>query len=296
MRSDTDVFWHNRIPVPAVLVKTVFFSGEKYLKNYCAHLLSGIVLALSDISNELESELFGKFPDPEAVKNDSIRGTLVAYYNECQNIENFKDFENQFTKLCGMGAFELSADEMLQTLSHKGKKYDRIYIPDIVQQMIQNKFPKVLNLLSGGNGDMFGNIVADDLNIYRSGFADAFAAIFNRYLEFKFVEFPDVDPRSAHHGQMERISVSNIGGIKPVDYADGSLWSPNLEQGGLIGVEIEKDNPIWNLEPEEQIRLLILALSKEEMSIFNEEKKQAVEELRFKTSSTLKEFIKIQNG
>ena len=31
---------------------------------------------------------------------------------------------------------------------------------------------------------MFGNIISDTLGVYRSGFSDAFAAIFNKLLDF----------------------------------------------------------------------------------------------------------------
>jgi hypothetical protein len=135
---------------------------------------------------------------------------------------------------------------------------------------------------------MFGNVVVDSLNIYRSGFSDAFAGVFNRLLDFKFESFPFVNPNSAAQGQTEIVSVRDVGAIKPVEYAGGNWWQPSLEQGGAIGVEIDKNHPLNLIEEKSQLHLLLLALSKEEMLIFDENQKAVIEEFRFRVSQSLK--------
>ncbi len=284
-RSENEIFWSNRIPVPSILVKRVFFSSDTYLKEYVHHLLAGTILALNDLSHS-EEKVFQSLPDPEVthIKNDFLK----EIWNDAQGIDKFKEFERVVSSMCGLGAFELNVDDYLGCLSHKGKKYDRLYYPEVVKQLIEEAFPKVFNLLKRSNGDMFGNVVVERLNIYRSGFSDAFTAIFNRFLDFKFELFPNVNPLVVNQGQTEIVTVRNIGFIEPVEYAGGNWWNPVMQQGGAIGVEIDLNHPINTLPPEEQLHLLLLALAKEEMFIFNDEQKMAVENYRFRVSQELR--------
>ena len=288
MRAERDVFWYNRIPVPIVLVKKIFFSSDRFLRIYSQHLLAGVMLALYELGRSQRSGVFDLFPDPEKLKQFRSDGWIQDLWNYCQGIQAFKTFETDLSQLTGCGIYELSVTDLELTLSHKGKKYERLYSPQSVKQLILTSFPKVLDLLKGGNGDFFGNVIADELKIYRSGFGDAFAVLFNRYLDFKFEYFPNLDPRVALQGQMAELSIKSFGTLKPVDYSEGYLWNPLFQQGGSIGVELDRNHPIFEAPFEKQLSLLLLALSKEEMSVFNEDVKLVLEDYRFRVSQTLK--------
>jgi hypothetical protein len=81
---------------------------------------------------------------------------------------------------------------------------------------------------------MFGNIVADELGVYRSGFSDAFSAIFNKLLDFIF-QYSDDNQISISTASTIRISQVNeplpsydkiSNGL--VVYGSVNMWMPNL--------------------------------------------------------------------
>lgn len=76
------------------------------------------------------------------------------------------------------------------------------------------------------NTDMFGNIIADRYNIYRSGFSDALAIIFNALLEFRLLF-------SGKSGNLPRFRVIMTApddvDIRFGKTADGSLWEPGYQ-------------------------------------------------------------------
>jgi hypothetical protein len=301
VRYEGEIFWFNRIPVPNILVRNLFFSADIYFKDYVFHLLSGTILALhdlaveqwsglifADLNNQKDQKLFHLFPDPS--QKELHIEVLKKIWGEIQAVDKFKEFEHNVSLKCGLGHFEIGLDDFLNCIGHKGKKYERLYYPDDVKNLIETYFPKVTEFLTRGNGDMFGNVVVDRLNIYRSGFSDAFASIFNRLLDFKFESFPLINPKSALQGQTEIVSVREVGTIKLVEYAGGNWWQPSLEQGGAIGVEIDKNHPLNFVDEKSQLHLLLLALSKEEMLIFEINQKEVIEEFRFRVSQSLKKL------
>ena len=284
-RPDGEIYWCQTKPIPSILVKRLFFSADLFLIDYVHHLLTATALALHDLKSPAD-KLFEFFPDPSSrIKHLS---KLENIWRECQSFSKFKKFEHDVSELSGLGAFELSLQNFIECLSHKGRKYDRLYYPDVVKNLIDQSFPKVSELLNRSNGDMFGNIVVDKLNVYRSGFSDAFAGLFNDYLKFKFDFFPLINPKNASQGQTEVITIPSIGTITPVEYTNGNLWEPTMQQGGAIGVELAKNHPASMLDPQLKFNLLLLALSKEEMKIFDPDLKIKLEQFRYRVSMNLK--------
>ncbi len=284
-RPDGEIYWCQTKPIPSILVKRLFFSAEIYLKDYVYHLLSATALALHDLQTT-DGKLFAFFPDPSARLR--YQNILENIWHDCQSIPQFKNFEKNVSKLCGLGEFELPLQDFLNCLNHKGKKYDRLYYPDVIKKNIDQEFPKVTRFLIGSNGDMFGNIIVDKLNVYRSGFSDAFSILFNEFLNFKFELFPYMNPQNASQGQTEVLTIPSIGTIKPVEYTNGNFWEPTMEQGGAIGVELAKHHPAAMLDPKLQFNLLLLALAKEEMKIFDSDLKIKLEQFRYRVSVDLR--------
>ncbi len=79
---------------------------------------------------------------------------------------------------------------------------------------------------------MFGNVVADSLGVYRSGFSDAFAAIFNKLLDFILEKSGG---KQINYSTASKIKISHANEPEPeTGYAnyktgkigDGSLWEP----------------------------------------------------------------------
>ena len=66
---------------------------------------------------------------------------------------------------------------------------EKLAVAQKIKDYVSETAPKLNSNIGISNGDMFGNVIADELKIYRSGFSDAFAGIFKEYLEFKFERF-----------------------------------------------------------------------------------------------------------
>lgn len=288
IRIDRDIIWYNQIPVPSILVKKMFFASDTFMQLYSNHVLSSLALAILELSNEVDKGYFEQFPNPDKANQESR--LLEKIWRNLQTLQLFKDIEKQLTSFLCNYEYELSYQDFYQCLSHKGKKYERLFIPNLVKDVLEKSAPKVRKFLKGKNGDFFGNIIADELNIYKAGFSDAFSGIFNRYLDFKLEHYLQIDPRLASHGQTSIENITNIGSITPVDYCNGNYWEPMLAQGGDIGAEADFNHPFHTLSDNKKSAVLLLALSKEEMLIFSDDKKQTIEEFRFRVSKRLREY------
>ena len=284
MRVEGEIFWQNRIPMPAVLVKRIFFSADSIIPIYLKHLFSAVILALHELSERPDVSLIESYPNPLAVADPASKRLLSEIWSLGQGVDQFKSFESAVSKRSGLGPLELTFDDFEKCLRHKGKRYDRLYYPDSIRQELQRHFPKVADLIKRKNGDFFGNVLADELKIYRAGFGDAFSALFKCFLDFKFDNFPLLDPREASRGQVEDVTVAQKGRLRYVEYAEGNLWDPFLQNQGGIGAQVDRTHPIFDLPDEQRLAVLLLALANEEMSIFNEEAKAAVENFRFRVS------------
>lgn len=294
IRTDKDILWYNNIPVPQVLMKKVFFSAEEFLHLYAQHLLSGTILGLRELTTGAGNSLFfNLFPSPTDA--DERSSQLRDAWDHAQSLSIYKTFESNVSSLICAKSFELSFSTFKDSLSHKGKKYERLFLPNRIRSLFDADMPKIREYLRNKNGDFFGNVVAEELNIYKSGFSDAFAGFFNIYLDYKLEEHAELDPRIASHGQIATESLDKLGELKSVDYAQGNYWEPSLMQGGGIGAELDKHHPFHILEPENKLTALILALSQEEMSLFDEGKKSTVEEFRFRVSRRLREYSHLIN-
>lgn len=288
IRIERDIIWYNQIPVPSILVKKMFFDSDAFIQLYLNHVLSCLLLAISELSNEVDKGYFEQFPSPDIANQESH--ILEKIWLNLQPLQLYKDIEKQLTSSLCNYEYELSYQDFYQCLSHKGKKYERLFIPNLVKDLLEKSAPKVRKFLKGKNGDFFGNVIADELNIYKAGFSDAFSGIFNRYLDYKLDYYLKIDPRLASHGQTSIETIIKIGSITPVDYCNGNYWEPMLSQGGGIGAETDFNHPFHSLSNDKKSAVLLLALSKEEMLIFSDDKKQTIEEFRFRVSQRLREY------
>lgn len=289
LRVEDQICWFNNIPLPIVLVKTIFSDSEKYLKLYSNHLLTSVILALNELGNNEVGIEFSSFPDDRNRLHDGAHEPLTAAWTYAQSLEKYAVLEQSVSLLCGLGPFKLNERDYIECLKHRGKKYDRLYCPESVKNILKSNFPRVA-LLQNEKNDFFGNVIAEELSVYKSGFADAFAGIFNCYLDFKFDHFPLIDPREGLVGETEALSGGGLGKIQPVDYANGFLWHPVLQQSGYIGIELDKNHLVHDIPDPQRFNLLLLALAKEEMSVVDPTLKRALEDYRFRVSRTLMEY------
>jgi len=291
IRVDGDIVWSHRIPVPESLIKRIFFGAEGLLDAYLDHLISSIAIVIYDLSNN--SNTLDELPSPKFVADNST--LLIKIWTFAQSHEKFTQLQDVIIKSSGLGSYTpLDLPRFRQALKHKGKKYERLYVPTVLKNRIGEIAPKINHRVGISNGDMFGNVIADDLNIYRSGFCDAFAGVFKEYLEFKFLHFGSVDPSLSALGVAREEIYPEIGVLIVSKHQTNSLWEPCLGVQGAINARVNEAHPLLlsdHLNEKEKLDLIILALSYEEMGTMSESEKELIESFRQRVSQTLKGFV-----
>ena len=168
-----------------------------------------------------------------------------------ENFLLYDDFIVDISDYLGIEDYQIKVPSLIQALSHQGKKYSRIYCPVEIKKKIKTSFPEILKGFAMSNGDMFGNVVADQLNIYRSGFNDAFASIFSRLLDFKICECRGVLSSRPKITLLFNKTTGDIETTKKFIYertSDGSLWEPYFD--GEYKVKLNPAHPYSKKLPE----------------------------------------------
>lgn len=290
IRVEGDVVWYNQIPVPESLVKKVFFSAQNILSTFLDHLISAYALQAYDLQEKTSLASFA--PAPSLVNEKQAE--LMRVLETARNMSKFAEVEDFIVKASGLKNYiRLDNGKFLKTVKHSGKKYERIYIPKKIKDYVSETAPKLNSNIGISNGDMFGNVIADELKIYRSGFSDAFAGIFKEYLEFKFEIFGNLDPSLSTLGVVEKTNYGGAGSLVLSKHMQGHLWEPGLGTKGGIDTYLNETHPLMikeNLSSEERLNLFLLAFSHEEMHLMNENDKEFVEDLRLRISNTISDF------
>lgn len=281
-RVDGLIFWQNRIPLPIDLFNQIFNESDKIVSDYVYQVAASAVTFSNEDSFKTKMAI-----EVTDLPKDELKNQVLAL-NEWLN-EALPDnspvvrMSYEVADILGLNNFVFSIDKVSAALQHQGKKYARLFIPAEVRAQ--------LNLISdcenvgANNTDMFGNIIADRYNIYRSGFSDALAIIFNALLEFRIL----CSGRGEHLPQlrvlaplMEDIDV-RLGKTK-----DGSLWEPGYEDDHYI--ILNSEHPLVRNLSEDQSKLLaefLFYIGEFENSQYSDENKKLVENLRQTISRSL---------
>jgi hypothetical protein len=287
-RLADEVFWSTNKPIPTTLIRQLFFSISTMLEMYSDHLNSAVLLALSEL---LGNGKFRAAAFPDANLRAEGDSELRKIFQDISTRDDFSEFQNRLSRVSGLAGRTLAEDNFIKSLDHRGKKYDRIFYPEIIRSWLGDLFPKVQGVLGRQNGDFFGNEIADFMSVYRSGYSDLFSAIFNHYLSFKFEYFPNIDVYSANQGQIAPVLHRNIGQLVHSEYAGGNLWDPHLAQGGMINANVDLHHPLGSAPDDVRYELLILAMSFEEMRVFSDREKEIIELFRYRSSLRAREFF-----
>jgi hypothetical protein len=165
-------------------------------------------------------------------------------------------------------------------------------LPSLFREVFNNQHPGIYAQIGCDNTDMFGNIVADRYNIYRSGFSDALAIIFNLLLDFRIV-------CTNHRSSIQRISISveqsDNFNIELKRTKDGSLWEPDYTDDHVL--RINPEHPFFKAATDGGSTLmlneLLYSLSKFENSQFSDTQRKLLENMRQEISREL--WIKHDN-
>lgn len=292
VRVKEDALWVNHIPLPLTMLDEIFSLGEELFTLYAETLLSAFILAQYDAGETKDGELiFGKLPDPTFAEKN--REFLSKIFKSITEQNSFRDFEKGLFHALGTTTKNLSEERFFCALIHKGKKYNRLYYPKSVSKFIDTHFAHIKQKLKKGNGDMFGNIVADSLKVYRNGFSDAFSLIFNRFLDYKIEEHSSTSPEIIPFGDLSLSKFEDE--TVAVEYGNtnnGVLWEPKLSSEGKIYSLINTKHQIFSgNESKTEISLfqsLIYALSDTEMAAQSDREIRQIENFRESVSRFLR--------
>jgi hypothetical protein len=275
------IFWKNKIPLPLDLIYGMYDQKQELISAYIDHLL-GIIIYTNLKSSDLELISIDLLPNPAYISENERK--LTQYFNEL--ISHNETFELLIQEVCfelNVQEYRPSANRLITALAHKGKKYSRIYIHPNIRKIIIEYKENILLTIGTGNNDMFGNVICDYFNIYRSGFSDAFASIFNHLIQFV------INSKNSDHSGKSKIEFGKIineqEGQNLVEYTSflgGRIWEPFCKNG-KIGIRINKSHVFINsLNDRELLKLipLLISLCEEEYNSINDKKTRFLEGLR----------------
>lgn len=281
-RVDGLIFWQNRIPLPIDLFNQIFNESDQIVLDYVYHVIANAVT----LSNRESFESVMSIKVTDLPKSDLKKQNMCLkdwLSNNLPENSPIVRLAYEISDIVGLDDFSMSIDKVRDALQHQGKKYSRLFFPTEVKAHV--------SLISGcdnigaDNTDMFGNVIADRYNIYRSGFSDALASIFNALLEFRILCLN----RNDH---FQRITVLDPlvedADIRLGKTQDGSLWEPGYEDDHYI--ILNSEHPLLRNLSENQskpIAELLYYMGKFEYTQFSDENQKLVENLRQSVSRSL---------
>lgn len=281
-RVDGLIFWQNRIPLPIDLFNRIFNESDQLVADYVYQVAASAITFSNRESFRIAIGLdVSDLPKSDLAKCSDKLNVWLKQRMEQQSVVVQMTYE--IAGLLGLDEFTFSRDKVADALLHQGKKYNRIFIPSEIRERF--KHIKGCDEVGQDNTDMFGNIIADKYNIYRSGFSDALAIIFNALLDFRIL------CSGRGHSLPKMHAIAPL--VEDVDVrlgrtADGSLWEPGYENDHFIIVN--QDHPLVRQLSTEQYGPLaecLFFLGELENSQFSDEKKKFMEELRQTVSRSL---------
>lgn len=274
-RVDGLIFWQNRIPLPIDLFNRIFDESDQIVTDYIYQLAAG-TLAFSNAGafEERLGQAVSDLPtDKLERKYAALSGWVTPHLPDSSRIVRMA---YEAAEMLGVPEFEFASERVVAALLHQGKKYARLFMPSPIRELVESFAG--CDAIGQDNTDMFGNIIADRYNIYRSGFSDALAIIFNALLDFRLLF-------SGKGNRLQKVSViTSTQTDLDVRFAvttDGSLWEPGYEDDHYV--IINNKHPMIRKLPQEQspaLAELLFFLAKYENSQFSDQNKKFIENMR----------------
>jgi len=275
-------FWKTTIPLPIDLFNKIFDDSGIILSEYINHLTAAIIVFTE---REVFEELFLISVDQLPSKDLINKKSLVIKWLEdlFENNKSYQHFMLNVSEALSLESISIDPEGITKALCHEGRKYSRLAYPKPLKVYVA-EFPLAVSICTK-NTDMFGNIIADRYSIYRSGFSDALAIIFNALIDFKLI-------CNNHETIVQRINlnIDNPGNneYKLEKTQDGSLWEPNYTKNHLVKINVEHPF-IKTLPPQDtkHITDILYFLSEFEDSQFSDSQRKVLENMRQEVSKSL---------
>jgi len=281
-RVDGLIFWQNRIPLPIDLFNRIFNESDQIVTDYVYQVSASAVVFnnRSSFENTFNVDV-ADLPKVDLKKQGVILDNWLKERLPANS--GITRMAYEIADILGLDGFDFSSNRVAEALQHQGKKYARIFMPSEVKI----KFDVIPDCDKVGqdNTDMFGNIIADRYNIYRSGFSDALAIIFNALLEFRIL----CSGRGEHLQEIRVIApIFDEIDVRMGKTSDGSLWEPSYEDDHYI--TLNSEHPLVRHLSQEESKPLaefLFYLGEFENGQFSETNKKLIENLRQTVSRSL---------
>lgn len=281
-RVDGLIFWQNRIPLPIDLFNRIFEESDHIVCDYIYHIAASVIVMRNRHAFEKRLGINVAELPSEKLKHHllEVDDWVSAELNKDKAVV---ELSHSISEFLGLSNFTITKDRIVKALLHQGKKYTRLYIPEKIRTIIKRLIHS--HDVGKDNTDMFGNIIADRYDIYRSGFGDALAIIFNALLDFRLL-------CSGHGKHLQNIRVTKPiienSDIRLGKTTDGSLWEPGYEDDHFV--TLNREHPlVRNLTEEQSTPLaeLLFFLGEFENTQFSDANKKLFENQRQAISRNL---------
>jgi hypothetical protein len=227
-RQEELILWKKGIPLPIDLLYRIFDQKGELLKIYLDHISSAYLYS-KIIRLESQDYNLLMLNQPNAL-NLKLQNTIYQQFDKFYSVSNVSELALLLAEKLFIFDYKFTKESYFKAICHEGRKYKRLYLPQKIKETIGVFDSQILEFVGISNGDMFGNIVADFLGVYRSGFSDAFAAIFNKLLDY-ILEKPEGKITGYSSSINIRISQpkdpqSHYENFNSGKVEDGSLWEP----------------------------------------------------------------------
>lgn len=281
-RVDGLIFWQNRIPIPIDLFNRIFADSDILISEYIRQLTCAvIVLGESDsFANEFDIPV----SDLPSSKLKSFRKELADWFDlQIINKPKYSNLPNILSEILQIDRVEFNSEELSRSLCHQGKKYCRLSYPKELASLVDD-YPSMRDI-GTDNTDMIGNIIADRYDIYRSGFSDALAIIFNILIEFKI--YCSGTSKNLNRIKLEVVR-STKSNIKVQRTKDGSLWEASYDEDHCL--ILNDEHPFFKKLTETSLSNmseLLFLFAEFENNQFSDNQRKLIENMRQEISRTL---------
>lgn len=305
-RSDTrledTVFWISTFPLPVNLVHDIFERRGPLIKTFLHHLYAVMIYAdaLKHVSSEWNHEIDAQ-PTPD---NKSRREYFFGIFEKGLKDPSIKQVIGRLSFMLMVYGYAPSEADLFEAICHSGRKYKRLYLPKPVKEAIQDYNPQLLKSVSSGNGDMFGQPVADEFNIYRMGFSDKLSTIFNKLLDFIITYSNGSNTNGLANASDIKVIQRNVPRTdSPLfEYgtvSDGSMWEPAYRKASTVAI-LNQRHPFSDLlkDPDASAEMIVsnlfFALSECENESVTDREKNFYETMRQTVSRKLRSIASRQ--
>lgn len=294
-RQDELIFWKKTIPMPVDLIYKIFEKRGLLLKKYIDHIGAACIFgyAMKHEGKNWREELANQ-PTEKNIRNALQLAQIIKKYMATSKI---MDMLKELANALLLNDYFSDEVTLTESLCHEGRKYKRLYIPEQLELIVRRYFEDVMECIAISNNDMFSNVVADELKIYRMGFADAFSGIFNKLIDFILDNSTGIKKSYSSASAYTVVDEEpDTVEDEPVVYGkikDGSIWEP-IYRNSSTSCIVNINHPYYDWvksrgpEAEEVFISMITEMARLENEIINNQDRNVIERYRQDISRSLR--------